>query len=242
MGKAKMILAWLLKLGVFFPISGSLKVNLMNKNTWIIMMAWLLNACGEQPTPTPEPHNPPPHATSEVSKENVSHETFTPKLVQSARNQIGKTVRYDPAYTALAYPMGDVPLEKGVCTDVVIRALRGQKMDLQQLVHQDMKKNFSVYPKRWGLKRPDPNIDHRRVPNLITFFTRQGWAVPQKGDFQAGDIVTWELNGNRLPHIGIVSDRKNGDTPLIIHNIGAGTQEEDILHQHTITGHFRLPI
>lgn len=163
------------------------------------------------------------------------------QLVQSARSQIGKTVRYDPAYTALAYPMGDVPLEKGVCTDVVIRALREQNMDLQQLVHQDMRQNFSVYPKRWGLKRPDVNIDHRRVLNLITFFTRQGWAVQDK-TFRAGDIVTWELNGNRLPHIGIVSDRKKGNIPLIIHNIGAGTQEEDVLYKHKITGHFRLPV
>ncbi|MCG7658077.1 DUF1287 domain-containing protein [Wielerella bovis] len=169
-------------------------------------------------------------------------EKNTPQIVQSARNQIGKTVHYDPAYTTLAYPMGDVPIEKGVCTDVVIRALREQKMDLQQLVHQDMKQSFSAYPKRWGLKKPDPNIDHRRVLNLITFFTRQGWAVKQKGDFRAGDIVTWELNGNRLPHIGIVSDKKIGDTPLIIHNIGAGTQEEDLLFKHKITGHFRLPV
>ncbi|UBQ55224.1 DUF1287 domain-containing protein [Alysiella filiformis] len=210
-----------------------------------ILLMILLAACGEQQT-TPTP--PQPHVSHETSSavsppisSNKQPEKSSPPLVQSARNQIGKTVRYDPAYSTLKYPMGDVPLEKGVCTDVVIRALREQNMDLQQLVHQDMKKNFSVYPKRWGLKRPDPNIDHRRVPNLITFFTRQGWAVPQKGDFQAGDIVTWELNGNRLPHIGIVSDRTNGDTPLIIHNIGAGTQEEDILHQHTITGHFRLP-
>ncbi|ULJ61529.1 DUF1287 domain-containing protein [Wielerella bovis] len=169
-------------------------------------------------------------------------EKNTPQIVQSARNQIGKTVHYDPAYTTLAYPMGDVPIEKGVCTDVVIRALREQKMDLQQLVHQDMKQSFSAYPKRWGLKKPDPNIDHRRVLNLITFFTRQGWAVKQKGDFRAGDIVTWELNGNRLQHIGIVSDKKIGDTPLIIHNIGAGTQEEDLLFKHKITGHFRLPV
>lgn len=169
--------------------------------------------------------------------------TPPPKLVESARSQIGQTVRYDPAYEKLAYPMGDVPLEKGVCTDVVIRALRKQNMDLQQLVYQDMKRHFSAYPKRWGLTRPDTNIDHRRVPNLITFFTRKGWAV-QGGGWQAGDILTWDLNinGRRLPHIGIVSDRKSvSGRPLIIHNIGAGTKEEDFLgHGHKITGHFRI--
>ena len=164
----------------------------------------------------------------------------SPQIVQSARNQIGKTLRYDPAYTKLTYPMGDVPMEKGVCTDVVIRALREQNIDLQELIHQDMSRNFSVYPKRWGLKQPDTNIDHRRVPNLMTYFTRQGWAV-QDADYQAGDIVTWELKGNR-PHIGIVSDRKIGDRPLIIHNIGSGTREDDVLYSYTITGHFRLPV
>ena len=164
----------------------------------------------------------------------------SPQIVQSARNQIGKTLRYDPAYTKLTYPMGDVPMEKGVCTDVVIRALREQNIDLQELVHQDMSRNFSIYPKRWGLKQPDTNIDHRRVPNLMTYFTRQGWAV-QDADYQAGDIVTWELKGNR-PHIGIVSDRKIGDRPLIIHNIGSGTREDDVLYRYTITGHFRLPV
>ena len=164
----------------------------------------------------------------------------SPQIVQSARNQIGKTLHYDPAYTKLTYPMGDVPISKGVCTDVIIRALRDPNIDLQALVHQDMSQNFSVYPKRWGLTQPDTNIDHRRVPNLMTYFTRQGWAV-QDTNYQAGDIVTWELKGNR-PHIGIVSDRKIGDRPLIIHNIGSGTCENDILYRYTITGHYRLPV
>ena len=178
--------------------------------------------------------------TDFLQQEITEPEGPSPQIVQSARNQIGKTLRYDPAYTKLKYPMGDVPMEKGVCTDVVIRALREQNIDLQELVHQDMSRNFSVYPKRWGLKQPDTNIDHRRVPNLMTYFTRQGWAV-QDADYQAGDIVTWELKGNR-PHIGIVSDRKIGDRPLIIHNIGSGTREDDVLYRYTITGHFRLPV
>ena len=186
-------------------------------------------------------HNSISSITTDFFQQEITEpEGPSPQIVQSARNQIGKTLRYDPAYTKLKYPMGDVPMEKGVCTDVVIRALREQNIDLQELVHQDMSRNFSVYPKRWGLKQPDTNIDHRRVPNLMTYFTRQGWAV-QDADYQAGDIVTWELKGNR-PHIGIVSDRKIGDRPLIIHNIGSGTREDDVLYRYTITGHFRLPV
>ncbi|MFC2416914.1 MAG: DUF1287 domain-containing protein [Eikenella corrodens] len=176
---------------------------------------------------------------SPPASEQAGNADKAPSIVRAARSQIGQTVRYDPTYTALDYPMGDVPIAKGVCTDVVIRALRQQSIDLQQLVHQDMKANFSAYPNRWGLKRPDPNIDHRRVPNLEVYFTRHGWAV-QDG-YRAGDIVTWRLAGSGLPHIGIVSDRKQGDTPLIIHNIGAGTREEDILFHHEIVGHFRQP-
>lgn len=186
-------------------------------------------------------HNSISSITTDFFQQEITEpEGPSPQIVQSARNQIGKTLRYDPAYTKLTYPMGDVPIEKGVCTDVVIRALREQNIDLQELVHQDMSRNFSVYPKRWGLKQPDTNIDHRRVPNLMTYFTRQGWAV-QDTNYQAGDIVTWELKGNR-PHIGIVSDRKIGDRPLIIHNIGSGTREDDALYRYTITGHFRLPV
>lgn len=162
------------------------------------------------------------------------------QLVKDARSQIGQTVMYDPAYTKLTYPMGDVPMVKGVCTDVVIRALRKQQIDLQQLVHEDMKNNFHVYPKKWGLKSTDKNIDHRRVPNLRTYFQRKGYEV-KDGRYQAGDIVTWDL-GKGLVHIGIVSDKKtwNG-TPLIIHNIGRGTQENDILYRFKITGHYRVP-
>lgn len=185
-------------------------------------------------------HNSIPSINTDFLQQEITEpEEPSPQIVQSARNQIGKTLRYDPTYTKLTYPMGDVPMEKGVCTDVVIRALREQNIDLQELVHQDMSRNFSVYPKRWGLKQPDTNIDHRRVPNLMTYFTRQGWAV-QDTNYQAGDIVTWELKDNR-PHIGIVSDRKIGDRPLIIHNIGSGTREDDVLYRYTITGHFRLP-
>ena len=136
--------------------------------------------------------------------------------------------------------MGDVPINKGVCTDVVIRALRHQDMDLQKLIHEDMKQNFSAYPKKWGLKSPDKNIDHRRVPNIATYFKRKGYQV-KDGVYKSGDIVTWDL-GSGLVHIGIVSDKKSQSrVPLIIHNIGSGTKEENILYKFKITGHYRIP-
>ena len=163
------------------------------------------------------------------------------QLVNDAREQINVTVSYDPSYRKINYPMGDVPLHSGVCTDVVIRALRQQQIDLQQLVHQDMKKAWNSYPKLWGLKSTDSNIDHRRVPNLETFFKRHGknLSLTDISTFKAGDIVTWRLSGNQ-PHIGIVSDKTTADgTPLIIHNIGRGTQEEDILFKYKMIGHFR---
>jgi uncharacterized protein YijF (DUF1287 family) len=166
------------------------------------------------------------------------------RLVQDARSQVGVTLGYDPAYRRLSYPLGDVPLNTGVCTDVVIRALRQQGLDLQQAVHKDMRANFRLYPQSWGLSRPDSNIDHRRVPNLMTWFKRQGWSLPLSqaaSGYRAGDIVTWDLRGG-LTHIGIVSDRQaSSGAPLVLHNIGRGTQEEDILFAFKITGHYRIP-
>lgn len=165
------------------------------------------------------------------------------RLPELARRQIGVTVEYDPAYVSLEYPGGDVPEERGVCTDVVIRALRLLNFDLQKEVHEDMKRHFSAYPRRWGLKGPDKNIDHRRVPNLQTFFKRRGWQLPvtqTAADYKPGDLVTCLL-GDYLPHIMIVSDRKSeAGTPLIIHNIGAGTEEEDCLFEFPMTGHYRV--
>lgn len=163
------------------------------------------------------------------------------ELVQGARAQIGVTVLYDPAYRKLDYPGGDIPLDRGVCTDVVVRALRAVDHDLQQLVHRDMRRAFKSYPQNWGLKRPDKNIDHRRVPNLRAYFRRQGKSLPvsdDPADYNAGDFVTWLVNGN-LPHIGIVSTKRVDGRPWIIHNIGAGAREEDILWEYPITGHYR---
>jgi uncharacterized protein YijF (DUF1287 family) len=166
----------------------------------------------------------------------------TPPWVASARKQVGVTLIYDPAYVRLPYPGGDVPQERGVCTDVVIRALRPQGLDLQKAVHEDMRAHFGLYPKKWGLRAPDRNIDHRRVPNLQTWFARQGWSLRptrEASNYRPGDLVTWMLPGN-LPHIGIVSDRRSlTGTPLIIHNIGRGTREENILFDYPITGHYR---
>jgi uncharacterized protein len=169
------------------------------------------------------------------------------KLIAAARAQVGRTVVYDPAYVQLDYPNGDVPEERGVCTDVVIRAYRaGLGIDLQQGVHEDMKTSFSAYPKTWGLKKPDTNIDHRRVPNLQTYFKRRKAAVEvshMASAYAPGDLVTMMLPGH-LPHIGIVSDTMTADRtrPLIIHNIGAGTQEEDILFRYPLTGRYRYAL
>lgn len=164
------------------------------------------------------------------------------KLALDAKKQIGVTVGYDPTYRSLDFPRGDISQSTGVCTDVVIRAYRLQNIDLQQLVNHDMKQNWSAYPKIWGLKSTDKNIDHRRVPNLEVFFERHGQSLSttDKASFKTGDIVSWRLKGNNLPHIGIVSDKKAWDgTPLIIHNIGRGTQEQNVLFEMPIKGHYR---
>ncbi|MES1963754.1 DUF1287 domain-containing protein [Psychrobacter sp. AH5] len=164
------------------------------------------------------------------------------KLVKDAKKQIGVTTSYDPAYRKLDFPRGDVPQNTGVCTDVVIRAYRLQNIDLQQLINVDMKANFSAYPNIWGLKTTDKNIDHRRVPNIETFLARHGQTLSttDKDIFEVGDIVTWRLPDSNLPHISIVSNNKANDgTPLIIYNIGQGTQEENILFAYPIHKHYR---
>ncbi|HKR58171.1 MAG TPA: DUF1287 domain-containing protein [Pyrinomonadaceae bacterium] len=170
----------------------------------------------------------------------------SPKFVNAARQQTGSAVTYDGSYARIGYPMGDVSSNRGVCTDLVIRAYRGIGIDLQVLVHKDMRAHFGLYPRLWGLGEPDTNIDHRRVPNLQRFFERAKAEIRTTGSVAAylpGDLVTWMLPGN-LPHIGIVSDRRatGSGTPLIIHNIGAGPAEEDILFAYPITGHYRYRV
>lgn len=165
-------------------------------------------------------------------------------LEQAALERTTHAVTYDGRYLSIAYPMGDVPDDIGVCTDVVIRSYRALGIDLQQLVHEDMRENFSQYPTIWGLSKPDTNIDHRRVPNLATYLTRKGAALAisdNAADYLAGDLVTWVLPGN-LPHIGIVISEKtkNAERPLIIHNVGAGTLKQDFLFTYPISGHYRF--
>ncbi len=163
-----------------------------------------------------------------------------PSLVAAARAQIGVTTIYDPAYAQLAYPMGDVPRERGVCCDVVIRALRDAlNADLQQLVHEDMRAHFGKYPGLWGLTSTDRNIDHRRVPNLRRYFERRGMDLAAGSDVLPGDFVTMTVPPN-LPHIAVVSDVAGASgLPAIIHNIGSGAREEDRLGAFPRTGHYR---
>ena len=170
--------------------------------------------------------------------------TFQEKLSNAAISIIDDTVEYDPSYIGIKYPNGDVPKNKGVCTDVVIRSYRKLGIDLQKEVHEDLKANFSIYPnlKKWGLKKPDTNIDHRRVPNLEVFFTRKGKKLKvsdNPNDYKTGEIVTWMING-KLPHIGIVTHKKSADgkRPLLVHNVGSGQVLEDCLFNYNIVGHY----
>lgn len=176
---------------------------------------------------------------------SASHQDFLSRLVAAAVERTHHAVRYDPAYVWIPYPGGDVPANTGVCTDEIIRAYRAVGVDLQREVHQDMVANFSAYPNqsRWHLSAPDPNIDHRRVPNLMVFFRRKGELLPitlRAPDYSPGDLVTWDLGGG-VPHIGIVVDRKSPATGryMIVHNIGQGPKMEDVLFNWKITGHFR---
>ncbi|MFQ3246732.1 MAG: hypothetical protein ACI9SP_003386 [Arenicella sp.] len=176
---------------------------------------------------------------------NALADNFESKLVYAAIERTTKSVTYDGSYISISYPNGDVPKNIGVCTDVVIRSYRKLGIDLQKLLHEDIAANFDKYPSKriWGLNRPDKNIDHRRVPNLQTFLSRQGTSLAiskTPSDYKPGDIVTWMLGGN-LPHIGIVTDQEAADgTPMIVHNIGSGPQHENMLFSYTITGHYRF--
>lgn len=170
--------------------------------------------------------------------------SFEEKLSAAAISIIDPNIVYTPNYVSIKYPNGDVQANTGVCTDVVIRAYRKLGIDLQREVHEDLKANFSKYPnlKKWGLKKPDTNIDHRRVPNLEVFFTRKGQklAVTQNAaDYKTGEIVTWMING-KLPHIGIITHKKSPEgNPMIVHNVGSGQVLEDCLLSYEIVGHFK---
>ena len=176
---------------------------------------------------------------------SASPQNMVNKLISAAKQRTHNSIRYDGHYVRIPYPNGDVPANIGVCTDVIIRSFRAIGIDLQQKVHEDMLSHFAAYPSKriWGLTKPDPNIDHRRVPNLQVFFSRNGQSLaithdPQ--DYQPGDLVTWMLPG-QLPHIGIIVDRmaQNSHRPMVAHNIGAGPKIDDMLFDYTITGHYR---
>lgn len=173
----------------------------------------------------------------------VFRDTLAVDLVEAAKQRLKHTVIYDGRYQKIGYPGGDVAPNRGVCTDVVIRSYRTIGIDLQQKVHEDMRAHFNAYPNHWGLSKPDSNIDHRRVPNLETFFSRHGEVLPvstDAEDYKPGDIVSWRLLYNNLPHIGIVSDQKaESGRYKIIHNIGLGPQLEDMLFDHPVKGHYR---
>jgi hypothetical protein len=172
-------------------------------------------------------------------------DSFEKKLSNAAISIIDATIEYDPSYFSIKYPNGDVPKNKGVCTDVIIRAYRKLDIDLQKEVHEDMLKNFSLYPniKKWGLNKTDSNIDHRRVPNLEVFFTRKGQKLlitENPNDYKTGELVTWII-GNKFPHIGIVTNKisSDGKRPMIVHNVGGGQVLEDCLFDWKIVGHFK---
>ncbi len=167
---------------------------------------------------------------------------FSQRLSDAAISLTHQKVTYDPSYFSIDYPNGDIPSDKGVCTDVIIRAYRKLGVDLQKEVHEDMKAYFNLYPKKWGLKKPDTNIDHRRVPNLMTYFSRFGTKLPistHANDYNPGDIVCWDLGGN-ITHIGIVIQKRSADNKrfLIVHNIGNGQVIEDCLFSFKIIGHY----
>ena len=183
-------------------------------------------------------------AAQNLTRQPVSDTPQIKQVVESAIEQIGQTFEYDSSYEKLGYPNGDVPVERGVCADVVVRGFRNAGVDLQKEIHEDMSQHFDAYPKKWGATKPDSNIDHRRVANLMTFFERQGKSVPitnSPSDYVPGDVVAWQLD-TQLLHIGIVTDArlKGMRNYLIVHNIGAGARIEDVLMSWKIIGHYRM--
>lgn len=196
-----------------------------------LLLLFVSTACAA-PMPAPQPQRPALDLSPNVRK-----------VIDSAHEQTSVTTSYDPAYVKLAYPGGDVPVTTGVCTDVVIRSFRAAGVDLQREVHEDMARAFSAYPRKWGLARPDSNIDHRRVPNLMKYFERRGKSLrvtSDAADYRPGDVVAWDLGGG-VTHIGVVSDEADPATGRfwIVHNIGAGARHEDVLFGWTVIGHYR---
>src|ERR1700686_17293 len=209
----------------------------------LVLALFLSAACRQQIARAVKPLKPPEQQTE--TRALPANSSLNLKLViDGAIEQIGKTTNYDPSYQKIEYPNGDVPIETGVCSDVIVRAFRKAGIDLQKDVHEDMKDNFSAYPTRWGLKGADANIDHRRVSNLQTYFTRRGKSLSTGGSsetFLPGDIITWDLGLGGTEHIAMVVTvwYKPSQRYLIVHNVGAGTRMEDVLFAWKITGHYR---
>lgn len=213
----------------------------MNQFLYLFSILLLLNSCKEESKLTEIFVLNQKEITQDISIENPK--SFAEKLSNAALSIIDPDVVYTPSYVAINYPNGDVPAKTGVCTDVIIRAYRKLGIDLQKEVHEDMKANFVLYPKTWGLKSTDKNIDHRRVPNLEVFFGRKGEKLKvaeNASEYETGDLVTWMING-KMPHIGIVTHKKSADGKrnLIVHNVGGGQVLEDCLFSWEIVGHFR---
>ena len=202
----------------------------------------VLAACQRQVARTLKPVRPPEQQTE--TRPLAANASPALKLtIDGATDQVGMTTGYDPSYQKIDYPNGDVAIETGVCSDVIVRAFRKGGIDLQKDIHEDIKNNFSAYPTKWGLSKPDSNIDHRRVPNLQAYFIRKGKSlatVSGNENFLPGDIVTWDLGGG-VDHVGMVVNvwYKPSQRYLIVHNIGAGTRMEDVLFNWKITGHYR---
>jgi uncharacterized protein YijF (DUF1287 family) len=215
-----------------------------SSSTAIVFLLTLLfvAACRRPDIQIPKPPKPPEQLTE--TRPLPEHSSPQLKLIiEGAIEQVGKTTGYDPSYQKIAFPQGDVPIETGVCSDVIVRAFRKAGIDLQKEVHEDMRHHFSEYPPRYGLSQPDTNIDHRRVPNLMTYFARQGKSLSTGGSvetFLPGDVVTWDL-GLGTDHTGMVVNvwYKPSGRYLIVHNIGAGARMEDVLFAWRITGHYR---
>jgi len=214
--------------------------------TFVILTSALallsVSACQQQSARALAPLKPPEQQTETRALPDKSSPNLK-LVIDGAIDQVGRTTSYDPSYQKLDYPNGDVPIETGVCSDVIVRAFRKASIDLQQDVHEDMKSNFSAYPTKWGLKSTDSNIDHRRVPNLQTFFARKGKSLQTTSgseNFLPGDVVTWDLGGG-VDHVGLVTNvwSRPSQRYLIVHNIGAGTRLEDALFSWKITGRYR---
>lgn len=203
----------------------------------------LFPACRQAAEPTAAERGPEPPPDTRVRPLPAEAPQALKQVIEAGLEQPKYTFYYDPAYVRIDYPGGDVPLERGVCTDVIVRAFRKGGVDLQKEVHEDMARAFGDYPTRWGMRRPDSNIDHRRVPNLRTYFERKGKSLPvsrDAADYLPGDLVTWDLGGG-VDHIGMVTNvwSDAASRYLIVHNIGRGARLENVLFAWRVTGHYR---